>query len=114
MRERPSTAETRTGTSNSASRSAAVLLWDSGSPGASARSPGGKAPFSRFGNGTLEGLSLMVAAFQLRMPGRAPPFHKSLNCLADHGVGGRAVARHAAIGPFDPAIANRDIRLRQH
>ena len=60
MRARPSTAETLTGTSNTASRSAALWLGASDDSGASVlTSIGGAPPASRSGSGTLPSLSLI-------------------------------------------------------
>src|ERR1700719_3582341 len=114
MRERPSTAETCTGTSNTASRSAAALLTVSMSAavarsGRMATSP----PPSRSGSGTLASLSL-IARPLLSFERAAARGRVAVDHLADGGLGRRAVTHHAAVGPFDAAVAGRDVGLRQH
>src|SRR5664279_3124252 len=116
MRARPSTAETLTGTSNSASRSAAPRVKVSDSDGANrpASSTVCISPlFSRSGSGTLLSSSAIY---------RSPEF--LIRCRTGRQVTGDRVidggkrrgliAIDAAVGPFDAAIAGRHIGVRHH
>src|SRR5581483_2539742 len=103
---RPSTAETCTGTSNIASRSAAVLPAGSGSVGgvgAAASGPG----CSRSGRETsslmgvhLSKLGILAARGEIASDG-----------FGDCGLDRGAVAGEAAVGPFDAAIVRLHVRL---
>src|SRR5690242_10571492 len=111
MRARPSTAETWTGTSNTASRSAAVRVVGpsgSGAIGTSAL----PAPASRLGSGTLPS-SFMRGSPQgfLCIREAAPRADVARHGLGDRCFGRGAVAVSAAVRPLDAAVANRDIRL---
>src|ERR1700722_5319897 len=114
MRARPSTAETWTGTSNTASRSAAMRVVGpsgSGTIGTSACPP----PSSRLGNGTLPS-SLMLGSPQhfMRVGEGAPGADIVCDRGGDRRVGRGGVAADAAVRPFDAAIADGDIGLGQH
>src|SRR5258708_38830167 len=111
MRARPSTAETWTGTSNPASRSAAMRVVGPSGPGTigtSACPP----PSSRLGSETLPS-SLMLGSPQhfLCVGEAAPGADIARDRAADRRVGRGGVAADAAVGPFDTAIADGDIGL---
>src|SRR6266852_9422605 len=110
MRARPSTADTFTGTSNSASRSAALLPVS-----AAAASPmisgGGAASLSRSGKGILS-LSAIVRLsghFKRDVEARPPDRDVAFDGFGDGGFGGGALALEPAVGPFDAAVAGRDL-----
>src|SRR6202451_2935337 len=114
MRARPSTAETWTGTSNTASRSAAMRVVGpsgSGTIGMSAWAP----PSSRLGSETLPS-SLMLGSPQyfVCVGEAAPGADIARDRGADRSVGRGGVATDAAIRPFDAAIADGDIGLGEH
>src|SRR5580698_1946458 len=114
MRARPSTAETWTGTSNTASRSAAMRVVGpsgSGTIGTSACPP----PSSRLGSGTLPS-SLMLGSPQyfVCVGEAAPGADIAGDRGADRRVGPGDVAADAAVRPFDAAIADGDIGLGEH
>src|SRR5579883_108767 len=150
MRARPSTAETCTGTSNTASRSAATR--DTGPSGSAIGGASTCAsPPSRFGSGTfgssaiLRSPELVVAGHEqfvsagarlrrVRLP-RCGGCHfrrrrragarlaageiasgadVAVDGFADCLVGGGRIAVDAAVGPFDAAIAWRDVGLGEH
>src|SRR5215216_3349024 len=110
--ERPSTAETCTGTSNTASRSAAMREACSSSLYARS-SIGGASAELRSGSGTCASVSLMVqSSWPLRsglIPGRQIASDEFANLRFD----GRAFQHYAAVGPFDPAVAGGDAGLGQ-
>src|SRR5580658_4034258 len=114
IRARPSTAETCTGTSNTASRSEAIRLVAPSGSGASAGSAGMPPP-SRLGSGILLS-SLIFRSPQHFMCRREVAARADIagDRLADRRVGRGAVAVDAAIGPFNAAVADRDIRLGEH
>src|SRR5689334_6684190 len=115
IRARPSTAETCTGTSNTASRSAALReasslsavtgpLWRGTTSGL----------LSSSGSGTL-GSSLMPQASKTFSTGAAAAGRDvTLDRFADRGFGLAAVARNAAVRPFDAAVAERHAGLDQN
>src|SRR5438477_1011304 len=118
---RPSTADTCTGTSNTASRSAAPRLVSPLSANVFG-STGGIAPDSgsRLGSGTL--LSL-IARLLIQLwrnlskrghRGGLPCPEVTSNGIADGEVGLVRVADDPAVGPFDLAIADRDLGLGDH
>src|SRR5579864_2266623 len=114
IRARPSTAETWTGTSNTASRSAAMrVVGPSGSwtIGTSACAP----PSSRLGSGTLP-FSLMLGPPQhfVRVGEVAPGADIARDRGADRRLGRGGVAADAAVRPFDAAIADGDIGFGKH
>src|SRR5436190_2218341 len=114
---RPSTAETCTGTSNIASRSAADLPLPSSMPPAEGiwSADAGAAPSaSRLGSGTFVSLSLMAQHLSKLVGGFAPRGDKAIDRLSDQRLRRGAVADHAAIRPFDAAIAFGDVGLAQH
>src|SRR6267143_6777985 len=109
--ERPSTAETCTGTSNTASRSAATREACSSSLYATSSITDVSAAL-RSGSGTCPSVSLMVHSswswFRLTA-GRYIASDK----FVDLGFDRRALQHYAAVGPLDSAVAGRDFRLRQ-
>src|SRR6195256_2348667 len=109
--ERPSTAETCTGTSNTASRSAAIRETCSSSLYSTSSIDGVLAAL-RSGSGTSASVSLMVQSsspwFRL-VAGRYVAPDKFVDLCFDR----RALQHDAAIGPLDPAIAGLDFRLGQ-
>src|SRR5882724_5812032 len=117
----PSTADTCTGTSNTASRSAAPRLVSPFSAN-ELGSTGGIAPDSgsRLGSGTL----LSLIARLLIQPwrnlskrghrGGLPCPEVTSNGVADGEVGLGRVADDPAVGPFDLAVADRDLGLGDH
>src|SRR6476620_9092911 len=114
---RPSTAETWTGTSNTASRSAAPRLTDSESEGTSVPASGTtwtSPPFSRSGSGTFVSSSLIAASPEILCGWRVA----RRNVPADHFVYGRRcrglITVHAAIGPFDAAVAGCQCLIGRH
>src|SRR5579862_4847544 len=114
MRARPSTAETWTGTSNTASRSAAIRVV--GPSGSATTVTSACAPASsRLGSGILP-FSLIVGSPQrLVCVGRiAARARVTGDRHPDRRIRSGAVAVDAAVGPFDAAIAGRDVRLREH
>src|SRR6476659_8324957 len=118
---RPSTADTCTGTSNTASRSAAPRLASPFSANVLG-STGGIAPDSgsRLGSGTL--LSLIArlliqpwCSFSRRgHVGGLPCPEVTSNGIADDQVGLGCVADDSAVGPFDLAVADSDLGLGDH
>src|SRR5215471_208400 len=116
IRERPSTAETCTGTSNTASRSAALRPTLSPSPGklwGCLRSLGAGSP-SRFGNVIFLSPSVIAAASGCLLgPARARceiAVHRIVNRMLDSG----AIAYHSAICPFHTAIAGLNLGLGEN
>src|SRR4029079_15978636 len=114
---RPSTAETCTGTSNTASRAAARRLTSP--PSASAfGSTGGMASAlpSRSGSSTL--LLSLMARFLLPSflghGGGVPRAEIAADGVVDSEAGLASVAHNAAVGPFNLAVANGVARLGQH
>src|SRR6185437_6827860 len=114
MRARPSTAETCTGTSNIASRSAAPRVVAPSVSGASGISAGASPP-SRFGSGTL------LSSVMLGSPENVVRARKILaradvavHCVADRRIDFGTVAVDPAVGPFDAAVADPDLRLGEH
>src|SRR5882757_5508661 len=109
--ERPSTAETCTGTSNTASRSAATREACSSSLYATSSIAGVSAAL-RSGSGTCPSVSLMVQSswswFRLTA-GRDVAPDKLVDLCFDR----RALQHDAAVGPLDSTIAGHDLRLRQ-
>src|SRR5579872_4201815 len=134
MRARPSTADTCTGTSNTASRSAAPRLTSPLSAGArepASSTVGMSLPASSSGSGTLVSLSLIawLSRIQISLAHDLVRFPSFGSC-AWHGAGsgryitadrvidccerGSPVARHTAVGPFDAAVAGRKGGLGQN
>src|SRR5271163_168633 len=113
IRARPSTADTCTGTSNTASRSEAMRLV-SPSASASAGISTGIPPPSRLGSGIL--LSSLILGSPQHFMCRKVAARTDIagNRLADRRIGRGGVARDTAIGPFDAAVADRDIRFGEH
>src|SRR5215475_10259324 len=120
MRARPSTAETLTGTSNTASRSAAPR--DVGPASAASADTSGATPglFSRSGSASLPSslvslVSLIVQPPWMRRGARirlaAPAGDVAPHRLVDRGFHGGELAPDAAVGPFDATIAHRDVGL---
>src|SRR5262249_31906692 len=111
MWARPSTAETCTGTSNTASRSAAPREAVSGAAARAAGSGTASSP-ARLGNGTLSSAILRFSpnsAFAA-----AACRNEATDRLGDRGLGHRAVALEAAVRPFDPAVARRNVVFGHH
>src|SRR5215470_7693843 len=125
IRARPSTAETWTGTSNTASRSAALRV--SGSPPsdasavacsvvcAAARSP------SRSGSGILPSLSDIARASKGLDVGTrvlcllaAAHGDVAVNGLRDQRFGRAPITCQTAVRPFDAAVAGGDLGLAEH
>src|ERR1700691_5352690 len=114
MRARPSTAETCTGTSNTASRSAAMrVVGPSGSEetGISAWT----AAFSRSGSAILPS-SLIVGSPQRLVYGGEAAARADIarDRRADRRIGRGAVAVDAAVGPLDAAVADHDVGFGEH
>src|SRR6185295_11875959 len=108
---RPSTADTCTGTSNTASRSEAPRV-DSLASGARVTSVGiGPLLRSSSGSGTLG--SSLIASLQLSLRAGARR-HVAADRFGDRGLGRGAIARHATSRPFDAAIAWRHAGLGEH
>src|SRR5215510_362300 len=108
---RPSTAETCTGTSNTASRSAAPRSTGSLSEGASVPASCTTCtslPFSRSGSGTLVSSSLIAVVSKSLCGGHIT----GRDITGDHLVNRRCrcgvVADDAAVGPLDTAVARRE------
>src|SRR5215471_7025579 len=114
MWARPSTAETCTGTSNTASRSAAPREVASALAGARTAGSGTASSPARFGNGTLSSAIFCFSANSVSTGVAAPGRDVASDRLGDGGLGGDAVALEAAVGPFDAAIARRDVAFRHH
>src|SRR5271170_4356839 len=114
MRARPSTAETWTGTSNTASRSAAMRVVGPSGSGASV-APIGAAPLSRLGSGILPS-SLIFGPPQHFVGGGEVAARADIagDRFADRRIGRGAVAVDAAVRPFDAAVADRDIGFGHH
>src|SRR5262249_2807347 len=114
MRARPSIAETWTGTSNTASRSAAMRVVGPSGSGTTETSVAAP-PSSRLGSGTLAS-SLMLGPPQrfVRVGEAAPRADIACDRGADGGVGRGHVAADAAVGPFDAAIADGDVGLGEY
>src|ERR1700677_2401855 len=114
IRARPSTAETCTGTSNTASRSEAMRVVGPSGSGASGVSICDSPP-SRLGSGIL--LSSLILCppqfFMRRREGARGPDITRYR-LADRSVSRGAVAIDAAVRPLDAAIARRETRLGEH
>src|SRR5712671_1563669 len=110
--ERPSTAETCTGTSNTASRSAAMREACSSSLYATSSVAGTSAAL-RSGSGTCASVSLMVQSSWPLSRGLIAGRHVAPDKFVDLCFDRRALQHDAAIGPLDPAIAGVDVRLRQ-
>src|SRR4051812_35194147 len=110
--ERPSTAETCTGTSNTASRSAAMREACSSSLYATSSVAGTSAAL-RSGSGTCASVSLMVQSSWPLSRGLIGGRHVAPDEFVDLCFDRRALQHDAAIGPLDSAIAGRDIRFRQ-
>src|ERR1700733_2867151 len=114
IRARPSTAETCTGTSNTASRSEAMRLVAPSGSGACVGSIG-MPPLSRLGSGILlSSLILRPPQYFLCRREVAAGADIAGDRFADRCVGRRAVAVDAAVSPFNAAVADLDIRLGEH
>src|ERR1700692_3055500 len=109
IRARPSTAETCTGTSNTASRSAAIrVVGPSGSIAMVGSS--GVSFSSRLGSGILLSSLILVPPKQfVRRREYAARADIARHRFADHRIGCGVVAVDAAVRPFDAAIAQRDV-----
>src|SRR5882757_4000500 len=110
--ERPSTAETCTGTSNTASRSAAMREACSSSLYATSSVAGTSAAL-RSGSGTCASVSLMVQSSWPLSRGLIAGRHVAPDKFVDLCFDRGALQHDAAIGPLDLAIAGVDVRLRQ-
>src|SRR5882757_1881698 len=108
--ERPSTAETCTGTSNTASRSAAMREACSSSLYATSSTEGASAAL-RSGSGTCASVSLM--GLSSWPAGLIAGRHVAPDKFVDLCLDRRALQHDAAVGPLDPAIAGLDLRLGQ-
>src|SRR6185295_15303602 len=118
MRVRPSTADTCTGTSNTASRSPALrdVMSASGASGTSSGRGMTSSLRSSSGSRTLVS-SLMGSNLQtVSLRGRLAAAGRDVTAdgLADHGLGRGAVAREPAVGPFDAAVAERHAGFGKH
>src|SRR5690349_10409605 len=111
MWARPSTAETCTGTSNTASRSPAPREVGSGADAARTGSGTASSPV-RLGNGTLSSAILLLPGTQ--RPPALPRRDVASDRLGNGGLGGGAIALEAALRPFDATVARRDVALRHH
>src|ERR1700761_4834052 len=106
--ERPSTAETCTGTSKTASRSAAMREACSSSLYPTSLIGGASAPL-RSGSGTCPSVSLITQPSWTLAAGR----HVAPDEFVDLCLDGRALQHDAAICPFNFAVAVGNRRLRQ-
>src|SRR5580698_528208 len=106
--ERPSTAETWTGTSKTASRSAATREACSSSLKPTSSIDGVSAAL-RSGSGTCPSVSLMTQPSWTLAAGR----HVAPDEFVDLCLDGRALQHDAAICPFDFAVAVGNRRFRQ-
>src|SRR4029078_8936280 len=107
MWARPRTAETWTGTANTASRSAAPRLTVSLSEGA--RRPAScttctSLPFSRSGSGTLVSSSLIAVVSEILCGGHVAGRYVTGDRFIDPRCRCRGVANNAAVDPFDTAV----------
>src|SRR5258708_12136345 len=66
----------------------------------------------RSGSGTCASVSLMAQS-SWPQPGLIAGRHIAPDKFVDLEFDGRAFQHHAAVGPFDPAVAGRDLRLGQ-
>src|SRR5258708_11612292 len=66
----------------------------------------------RSGSGTCASVSLMVQS-SWPSSGLIAGRHVAPDKFVDLGFDGRALQHHAAVGPFDPAVAGRYVRLGQ-
>src|SRR5882757_2398819 len=66
----------------------------------------------RSGSGTCASVSLMAHS-SWPQPGLIAGRHIAPDKFVDLEFDGRALQHHAAVGPFDPAVAGRDLRLGQ-
>src|SRR5690242_8660300 len=115
MWARPSTAETCTGTSNTASRSAALCAL--GSAEGVAIGSASRATTSspvRLGNGTWSLSAMFISPERSRHHRHAPRIDVAADRIGDRNLGLGAVALEAAVGPFDPAVAEGDVALCHH
>src|SRR6478609_1451195 len=110
--ERPSTAETCTGTSNTASRSAAMREACSSSLYATSSVAGTSAAL-RSGSGTCVSVSLMVQSSWSLSRGLIAGRHVAPDKFVDLCFDRCALQHDAAIGPLDLAVAGVDVRLGQ-
>src|ERR1700722_11273185 len=114
IRARPSTAETLTGTSNTASRSAAIRVV--GPSGSAVTGISGCAPrSSRLGRGTLPSSLILASPDHLTCRGQAAARADITgNRFADGAFGRAGFAVDAAVRPFDPAVADADAGFAEH
>src|SRR5215469_14943292 len=115
MWARPSTAETCTGTSNTASRSAAPRVFASAAAAASSTGSG-IAPSSplRLGNGTWSVSAIVFSPAKSQRHRAAARRDVAPDRLGDRRLGRGTVVLEPAVGPFDPAVAGRDLGLGHH
>src|SRR4029078_3474944 len=109
---RPSTADTWTGTSNTASRSAAPRLTVSLSEGASVPASCTTCTsllFSRSGSGTLVSSSLICVVSGILCGGHVAGRYVAGNRFIDHRCRCSMVADDAAVGPFDAAVTRCEL-----
>src|SRR5580704_14759175 len=66
----------------------------------------------RSGSGTCASVSLMAQS-SWPLPGLIAGRHIAPDKFVDLGFDGSAFQHHAAVGPFDPAVAGCDLRLGQ-
>src|SRR4029079_17691997 len=108
---RPSTADTWTGTSNTASRSAAPRVTVSLSEGASVPASCTTCtslPFSRSGSGTLVSSSLIAVVSGILCGGHVAGRYVTGDRFIDHRCRCGIVPDDAAIDPFDTAVTWRE------
>src|SRR5271157_4535172 len=114
IRARPRMAETLTGTSNPASRSAALRVVDPSGSDAGGTSASA-ARSSRLGSGTLPSSLILATLRVLCCIGHAAARADIAgDGFADCGVGRDGVAIDAAVRPFDPAVAGPDAGVAEH
>src|SRR6185503_3787074 len=109
---RPSTADTWTGTSNTASRSAAPRLTVSLSEGASVPASCTTCTsllFSRSGSGTLVSSSLIAVVSGILCGRHVAGRYVAGDCLVDRRCRCSVIANDAAVRPFDPTVTWRKV-----
>src|SRR5690242_15072821 len=115
MCARPNTAETCTGTSNTASRSAAPRSTGSLSEGASVPESCTTCTsllFSRSGSGTLVSSSLIAVVSGILCGRHVAGRYVASDCFIDRRCCCSIVTDDAAVGPFDTAVTWRESFVR--